>query len=356
METETDKLELRVLDFYSGLGGFHCALSKLNIPFTVVKAFDMNVNANQVYKNNFNTDINHKNIGFLTSEQLQNFESNLWVLSPPCQPYSRKGDRKGALDTRSDSFLQLLKHLEVMDIKPTYIVIENVLGFEKSDTFEILDQSLRNCGYQWQTIQANPLDYGVPYSRPRIFVLASLVEFSQPELNFTFYQGVPNHIQKQPNQLSNYLEEDEPIWVSDSNLWKGGLNFDMVHESESRSCCFTKAYGQFAKGGGSVIRLESDVEKVDAAIRRYKDMKTTALQNSNSKDWWVDLGPCPLSELQIRYFSPREIANLHGLPKSFKLEGVPTNILYRLLGNSMHIDVVASVLNYLFDSTTLQKQ
>ncbi len=54
----------------------------------------------------------------------------------------------------------------------------------------------------------------------------------------------------------------------------------------------------------------------------------------------------------MRYFTPREIANLHGFPSDFKIEA-PMKIAYRLLGNSMHISVVASVLNYLFENKNI---
>ena len=50
----------------------------------------------------------------------------------------------------------------------------------------------------------------------------------------------------------------------------------------------------------------------------------------------------------MRYFTPREVAALHGFPPSF---GFPPHVTrlqaYALLGNSLSVDVVASLLEWL---------
>ncbi|KAJ3268079.1 C-5 cytosine-specific DNA methylase [Terramyces sp. JEL0728] len=334
---------LTVLDFYSGIGGFHFALKKLGYNVNVLQAFDMNLNANQVYALNFpNVAINHLNIGFLKSKDLDDYDADLWVMSPPCQPYSRKGLRSGSKDARADSFLVILQLLEQMEKRPRKIIIENVLGFEKSDTFELLDKTAKECGYVWQCYQLNSLDYGFPYSRPRMFVLLSQSPFGTIENNYKISTEIPGFLKKQPNDLENYMVNDENIPVTRQDLWKAGLYFDYVDSKSTRSCCFTKGYGQFAKGGGSVLaKNTSEYEKI---VEEYKEIKE---KHKGTEKWWEDLGECPFERMQPRYFSPREIANLHGLDSGFKMEGITAKMAFKLLGNSMHIDVVASCLQYL---------
>ena len=46
---------LRVVEFFSGIGGWRCALNYSEVPFTVVEAFDINPAANVVYAANFGT-------------------------------------------------------------------------------------------------------------------------------------------------------------------------------------------------------------------------------------------------------------------------------------------------------------
>lgn len=54
-------------------------------------------------------------------------------------------------------------------------------------------------------------------------------------------------------------------------------------------------------------------------------------------------------QLGLRYFTPREVGNLHAFPPSF---GFPAHVTlkqrYACLGNSLSVEVVASLLEYLF--------
>lgn len=55
-----------------------------------------------------------------------------------------------------------------------------------------------------------------------------------------------------------------------------------------------------------------------------------------------------LENLCLRYFTPREVANLHSFPTSFAFpEGVSTKQQYALLGNSLSVAVVSDLLTYL---------
>lgn len=57
---------------------------------------------------------------------------------------------------------------------------------------------------------------------------------------------------------------------------------------------------------------------------------------------------CWLEGLQLRYFTPREIANLHSFPASFSFPmHVTRRQQYALLGNSLSAAVVADLLTYL---------
>ncbi|KAL0447502.1 UNVERIFIED_CONTAM: tRNA (cytosine(38)-C(5))-methyltransferase 2 [Sesamum latifolium] len=56
-----------------------------------------------------------------------------------------------------------------------------------------------------------------------------------------------------------------------------------------------------------------------------------------------------LQELRLRYFTPREVANLHSFPEDFQFPGhVSLRQRYALLGNSLSVGVVAPLFHYLF--------
>ncbi|KAM1134450.1 hypothetical protein ACFX19_044277 [Malus domestica] len=56
-----------------------------------------------------------------------------------------------------------------------------------------------------------------------------------------------------------------------------------------------------------------------------------------------------LKEQHLRYFTPREVANLHSLPEDFQFpQHISLRQRYALLGNCLSIAVVAPLLKYLF--------
>ncbi|KAI9338154.1 S-adenosyl-L-methionine-dependent methyltransferase [Obelidium mucronatum] len=311
-----------VLELYSGIGGHHAAYCKLfgidpsktkstseegdDQPHPKFYAYDVNANANTVYAYNFPTDEppSSRDISQLTVSDFEQIGATLWVMSPPCQPYTRNGSRLESTDPRSHSFLKLIQELPKMTQPtnstsptttpppPTHILLENVLGFETSDTFQILCKVLRNeCGYALQGYIINPIDCGVPNSRPRFYLLAKKKktsgasggsggddEFGVPENTDKFNNPPTEAIGglsavKQPHEIRDYLDKNhDDDETSDSNLqiphrklWKAAEQFDILRPSHRRSCCFTKGYGKFARGTGSVLCMASDDEILEAA-------------------------------------------------------------------------------------------
>ena len=87
----------------------------------------------------------------LTTTELQSHSANIWCMSPPCQPHTRQhtNQRNESNDTRSRSFIHLCDLLCTMDEEtlPSLILLENVVGFEKScvvDSSTITDSNDNN--------------------------------------------------------------------------------------------------------------------------------------------------------------------------------------------------------------------
>jgi tRNA (cytosine38-C5)-methyltransferase len=91
----------------------------------------------------------------------------VWLLAPPCQPYTRQGLQKHSADGRARSFLRLLEMLKQLPCQPRYLLLENVVGFETSDTHQGMLQILSDSGYKVQEFVLTPTQYAFPYSRPR---------------------------------------------------------------------------------------------------------------------------------------------------------------------------------------------
>ncbi len=82
---------MRVLELYSGIGGLAAALADARPNAQVVAALDINHLARRVYEANFPHPTIGALIEFLPREQFQAWRADLWWMSPPCQPFTRRG-------------------------------------------------------------------------------------------------------------------------------------------------------------------------------------------------------------------------------------------------------------------------
>ncbi|NXF20532.1 TRDMT methyltransferase, partial [Rhodinocichla rosea] len=362
----------------------------------VVAAVDVNTLANDVYKHNFpSTPLWAKTIEGITLKEFDRLSFDMILMSPPCQPFTRIGLQGDVSDPRTKSFLYILDILPRLQKLPKYLLLENVKGFESSSARNELLQTLATCGFKYQEFLLSPTCLGIPNSRLRYFLIAKLHQepFSfqapgQVRLNFSLVVYVdkwrrmsdsnrkknldPNigpdcsskkslpkgaflfkletveEMERKHNQdndssiqmLKDFLEEENEemsrYFLPPKSLLRYALLLDIVKPTCRRSTCFTKGYGHYVEGTGSVlqtavdVQLESVFKHIDELSEEEKLMK--------------------LSTLKLRYFTPREIANLHGFPLEFGFpEKVTVKQRYRLLGNSLNVHVVAKLISILLE-------
>ncbi|XP_024650638.2 tRNA (cytosine(38)-C(5))-methyltransferase isoform X7 [Macaca nemestrina] len=333
---------LRVLELYSGVGGMHHALRESCIPAEVVAAVDVNTVANEVYKYNFpHTQLLAKTIEGITLEEFDRLSFDMILMSPPCQPFTR----------------------------------------------DLLIQTIENCGFQYQEFLLSPTSLGIPNSRLRYFLIAKLqseplpfqapgqVLMQFPKIESVHPQkytmDVENKIQEkniEPNisfdsstqgsgkdailfkletaeeihrknqqdsdlsvkMLKDFLEDDtdmDQYLLPPKSLLRYALLLDIVQPTCRR-------YGSYIEGTGSVLQTAEDVQIENI----YKSLTKLSQEEQITK----------LLMLKLRYFTPKEIANLLGFPPEF---GFPEKITmkqrYRLLGNSLNVHVVAKLIKIL---------
>jgi tRNA (cytosine38-C5)-methyltransferase len=360
--------EPRCVEFYCGIGGLHYSLQRAHAHARVVACYDVNPVSNDVYAHNFGLRPSGRDIRALTCAELDAHEADVWLLSPPCQPYTRNGLQLDKEDGRAGSFGCLLAVLQRMQHPPQRLLIENVVGFDTSAMRgDLLDQ-LTAMGYMTHEYVLSPNQFGVPYSRPRYFMTAAL----RPAPGCALATPLPATPWPHPPPgcaavaasaaLREYLEagaswaEHQVPW---SALRRSLLAVDFVH-ADTRfpaACanCVTKSYGRYAKGTGSLLLHSADdvqrlFDAVQRAARRNAAAADSGCQESSAlgeflaahvHDWPCDAPP-------LRYLTPREVARLHGFPESFAFPDSVTRLQrYALLGNSLSVDVVAPLLSHL---------
>lgn len=98
---------------------------------------------------------------------------NCILMSPPCQPFTRNGNFKDVEDRRSDAFLAVCKIIKESQLsKLSYILMENVMGFEKSQMRNIFMEALDAAEFHRQEFIISPTQIGVANTRHRYYCIA----------------------------------------------------------------------------------------------------------------------------------------------------------------------------------------
>ncbi|KAF7725323.1 tRNA (cytosine-5-)-methyltransferase [Apophysomyces ossiformis] len=358
--------KLKILEFYSGIGGMHYAAAAADWDYEILKAFDINTVSNEIYAHNFGKRAIGQNlIETLSTEYYDRLAADVWTMSPPCQPYTRIGLRQGSKDPRAKSFLHLLDVLEAMKNRPRYIVVENVKGFEESTSRDMLVEQLDKCGYSFQEFLLTPLQLGIPNSRMRYYLLAKLkpLVFAQdPSGTIINYIPLSSRMGREfvddrktatSSELELVNESGAPVETI-SNYLESVIETDIYAVPDKASLECTSLASSFSFLFRMAMSLTSSSQKVGgvAVSPRMNTEANTAslfeqalqLKAQGETDKMLDL----LHTLQLRYFTPREVANLMGFPQTFNFpESSSQKQRYRTLGNSINVQVVAELMRYL---------
>nr|SVE81464.1 EOG090X0A4V [Daphnia magna] len=337
-----EETKLRILELYSGIGGMHYAAELANVGAEVVFSVDINTSANEVYRHNFKqTNQQSRNIQSLSANEINKLKPNVIMMSPPCQPFTRVGLKLDVEDSRCSSFLHLLDvlpHLETVSL----VLMENVVGFETSEMRNAFTKALKSCGFYFREFLLSPVSLQIPNSRNRYYLIAKkftnfafgtetdiMTAFPSNSCDITIPVGQKT---LEPYLEKNFADEELARYLLPAKtLMKYWRILDVRQRSDISSCCFTKAYTHYAEGTGSVLQHDSN----ESFQEKFADFE---------KDGNV----AHLEPLQLRYFTPREIANLMGFPAHFSFpENTSLRTRYRLLGNSLNVLVVSSLLKIL---------
>lgn len=138
----------------------------------MIAAYDNNRVANEVYKHNFGLSPISVNLEHISTAQFSKLTADCWLLSPPCQPYTRGGKLLDDEDLRATGLLHLIKVLGEMPEPPKYLFLENVLNFEKSRSRNALIKVLAERGYKVEEFLVSPNDLwvAIPNGRLRYYL------------------------------------------------------------------------------------------------------------------------------------------------------------------------------------------
>ena len=159
--------KLRVLDLFSGIGGFSLGLHSTGI-FDTVKFVEIDKFCQKVLNKNFSDIPIEEDIRNVKGQE---FEADVITGGFPCQPFSVAGKQKGTNDNRYlwPEMFRLIK-----EIKPEFVIGENVQGLINLQNGMVLRQvqdDLESEGFEVQCFLIPASGIGAWHQRNRVWMI-----------------------------------------------------------------------------------------------------------------------------------------------------------------------------------------
>lgn len=212
---------IRVGTFFSGIGSPEKALERLKEEKIIndykLEFFsEIDKDAIKSYCAIHNVDPN-LNLGDITKiKGIDLPYCDLWIGGFPCQDISCAGKMRGFTfesETRSSLGWEMIRLLREVKDKPKYVIFENVASITSKkfkNTLDLFKLDLKKLGYTTYDKVLNAIDFGIPQTRKRYFLVAILGKHSE----FNFPVGTPTN-KKLKDILDNTV--DEKYYYTDDN-------------------------------------------------------------------------------------------------------------------------------------------
>lgn len=165
---------MKVLDLFSGIGGFSLGLEKAG--FETVAFCEFDEHARKVLKKHWPTVPIFNDVNTLTGLEVEFTVGQIDAICGgfPCQDISVAGKQRGLINeegsvTRSGLWFEYKRLIE--ELRPRYVIIENVANLRSNGLVTVM-QDLWSLGYdaEWNIISARSI--GAVHLRERLWIVA----------------------------------------------------------------------------------------------------------------------------------------------------------------------------------------
>ena len=195
--------KLKVLDLFSGIGGFTLGLDSTNF-FETVKFVEKDKYCQKVLQKNFPNIPIEEDIKNVKGKE---GEADVICGGFPCQPFSVAGKQKGTSDDRHlwPEMFRLIR-----EIKPQFVIgenVKNIINIQDGVVFETVCTDLESEGYEVQPFNIPAAGVGAPHRRERVWIVAYAERYNEIQ-QIQKSDGTQDQVQSKRGQ------ENSASWIS----------------------------------------------------------------------------------------------------------------------------------------------
>lgn len=385
---------IKFIDLFCGIGGFHQALSKYNSE--CVMACDIDKNCREIYELNYKIKP-EKNIKNIDEKTIPDFD--ILCAGFPCQSFSNGGKKQNLQDPRGTLFEDILRIAH--EKKPKFMFLENVKyikNIDNGNTFKHIIKRINETGYYVNNeniFQLSPHNLGIPQKRERlIFVcIRNDIYDSNKKIQFTLPNNKINLdkiLETDKNLTKKYIISKDTENIL--NIWDEIIEKIDNNESLSPTILCNEFYKNYTDNEfNNLPKWKKDyIIKNRPLYNKYKkywddwyDKYKNVLQQKeiNGKLEWqvgkkkendsiwnyfiqlrqsgirvkqnnyfptlVAMVQTPIYGKEKRYITPRECARLQSFPDTFIIHK-NDKIAYKQFGNAVNVEVISFIINQTF--------
>ena len=184
------------LDLFSGIGGFSLGLEKVG--FKTIAFCEREEYCRMLLQKHWKGVKIYNDIKKLEAKDIKE-PVDILTGGFPCQPYSVAGKQKG---TNDDRYLWPEMFRVIKEVKPTFIIAENVRGLiniQDGMVFETVCSDLESEGFEIQTFIIPAAGVGAPHKRERVWIVG-----------YSKYNGsLTSKIKRRDDKINDRAEEGE---------------------------------------------------------------------------------------------------------------------------------------------------
>lgn len=281
----------------------------------------------------------HWDVTFVDGHQYRN-QVDLFVGGSPCQSFSALGKKRGLSDTRGTLFYEYARLVD--EIQPKVFIYENVRAVLTNDcgrTWEKMKEVFEELGYnifftnEGKPSVLNALDYGIPQSRNRIFVVGFRSDIKL-EKEFEFPKAI-----KLEHNMADFLIDNTPegcFLPKKTLIFMEKEEKDTIDEKYFLSERIKKT---IMSAGPNDMYGEPEIDR-EIALPLLSSMHK--MHRAGTDNYVTTDG-------RIRRLTPRECLRLMGFSDEWKIVVADTP-MYQQAGNSIVVDVLINILNEIIKS------